>query len=169
MPPGDGFLGLVNRLAARIEDGLLVGLLGAMIALAGGQIFLRNVFDSGLGWGDPLLRVMVLWLGLLGALAATRDDNHITIDVLSRFLPDQWKNLARVVTDLFSAVVCGLIAYHSGRFVGMEFDDNAVAFAGIPAWVCESVIPLGFGMMAVRFATMFLRRLRLQPPSEAGS
>lgn len=163
MPPGDGFLGQVNRLAARVEDGLLVALLGVMIALAGGQIFLRNVFDSGLGWGDPLLRVMVLWVGLLGALAATRDDNHITIDVLSRFLPERSKSLARVVTDLFSAVVCGLIAYHSGRFVAMEFEDGAIAFAAVPAWVCEAVIPLGFGLMAVRFATMFLGRLQSTP------
>jgi TRAP-type C4-dicarboxylate transport system permease small subunit len=165
--PADKLFERLIRLAARIEDSLLIGLLGAMIALAGWQIFLRNALDSGLGWGDPLLRVMVLWLGMLGALAATRDDNHITIDVLSRFLPDRWKNLARVVTDIFSAAVCAVIAYHSGRFVAMEFDDNAVAFAAVPAWVCESVIPLGFGVMAVRFAAMFLGRL--QAPPGAGS
>ena len=167
MAPADRLLGWLNRLATRIEDDLLVGLLGAMIALAGWQIFLRNALDAGLGWGDPLLRVMVLWLGMLGALAATRDDNHITIDVLSRFLPERSKNLARVVTDLFSAVVCAVIAYHSGRFVAMEFEDGAVAFAAVPAWVCESVIPLGFGVMAVRFAAMFLGRLH--PPPGAGS
>jgi TRAP-type C4-dicarboxylate transport system permease small subunit len=164
--PADRLLGRLNRLAARIEDGLLVGLLGAMIILAGWQIFLRNALDAGLGWGDPLLRVMVLWLGILGALAATRDDNHITIDVLSRFLPARSKNLAHAVTDLFSAAVCAVIAYHAGRFVVMEFEDSTVAFAAVPTWVCESIIPLGFGVMAVRFAAMFLERL--QPPPRAG-
>jgi TRAP-type C4-dicarboxylate transport system permease small subunit len=163
VPPADKQLRRLSRLAARIEDSLLVGLLASMIGLASWQIFLRNALDSGLGWGDPLLRVMVLWLGMLGALAATRDDNHITVDVLSRFLPERSKNLARIVTDLFSATVCTVIAYHSGRFVAMEFDAGSLAFAAVPAWVCESVIPLGFGVMAVRFAAMFLGRLHSPP------
>lgn len=163
MASADVLLGRLRRVTARIEDGLLVGLLGAMIALAGWQILLRNAFDSGLGWGDPLLRVMVLWVGMLGALAATRDDNHITIDVLSRFLPDRWKNFARVLTDLFSATVCMVIAYHSVRFVVLEFKEGTVAFSTVPAWVCESIIPVGFAVMTVRFTAMFIARLR--PPT----
>ena len=56
----------------RAEDALLVILLTAMIVLACTQILLRNFFDSGIVWIDPLLRVMVLWLGLVGATVATR-------------------------------------------------------------------------------------------------
>jgi TRAP-type C4-dicarboxylate transport system permease small subunit len=55
----------INRLH-RAEDALLVVLLSTMIVLAGTQIILRNFLDSGFVWIDPLLRVLVLWLGLLG-------------------------------------------------------------------------------------------------------
>ena len=62
----------LTRTIAAIEDGLLVILLAAMTGLAGSQILLRNLWDTGLAWGDPLLRVMVLWVALLGATQGTR-------------------------------------------------------------------------------------------------
>ena len=39
----------------RVEDFILALLLTAMILLASAQIVLRNLFDSSLFWGDPLL------------------------------------------------------------------------------------------------------------------
>jgi len=140
----------------QLEDGLLLLVLVAMILLATGQIALRNLFDSGISWGDPTLRVMVLWLALLGAMAATRDHNHIRIDILSRYLPQQLKRLNQQLTDLFSALVCGLLAWHSGRFVQFEWEDGSLLFGSVPAWACELILPLGFGVMALRFALSML-------------
>lgn len=61
----------------RAEDSLLVLLLLAMILLAGFDILARSLFGGGVSWIPPLLRVLVLWLGLLGALLATRTREHI--------------------------------------------------------------------------------------------
>ncbi len=148
--PNNGTLRRLARATAAIEDGLLVMLLSAMIVLAGSQIVLRNLWDAGLFWADPLLRVSVLWVGLLGAMAATRDDNHITVDILSRMLSERARSAGRVITDLFTAAVCGLLAYHGARMVRMDYQAGLTAFAGVPAWACELIIPLGFGVIAVR-------------------
>ena len=61
----------------KIEDSLLVVILSSMIALAIFQIISRNLFSEGVVWIDPLLRTLVLWIGLSGAIVATRQDNHI--------------------------------------------------------------------------------------------
>lgn len=148
------------RATAIVEDGILVFMLAAMIALAGTQILLRNVFETGLQWGDPLLRVSVMWIGLLGAMAATRDDNHINIDVVSRFLPPRAKAASRLVTDLFTAAVCGLLTYHGARFVLFDKEAGTIAFAFVPTWVCELIIPIGFGIIALRFSISFVLRVR---------
>ena len=144
---------------AAIEDGILVFLLAAMIGLAGTQILLRNLWDTSIGWGDPLLRVTVMWVGLLGAMAASRDDNHITIDLVSRLLKDRAKSVTRVITGLVSAIVCLMLAWHGMRFVLFEREDQAIAFASVPAWVCELIIPMAFGIMALRFCTGVLAQL----------
>ena len=135
-----------------IEDGLLALLLGSMILLASGQILLRNLFDSGLVWADPLLRLLVLWVGLLGALAATREPKHISIDVFLHLMPVRSRAAVQVITALFAAAVSGIVAWHGARFVEMDFQAQATAFAGLPAWVLELVIPFAFGMIAIRYA-----------------
>ena len=149
----------LGGMLAAIEDGLLVLLLAAMIGLAGTQILLRNVLDTGLGWGDPLLRVTVMWIGLLGAMAASRDDNHITIDLVSRILKGRAAAVTRIVTGLVSAVVCGMLAWHGMRFVLFEREEQAIAFASVPAWWCELIIPVAFAIMALRFLTGALSQL----------
>jgi len=134
----------------RFEDGLLALLLLTMIVLATSQIFVRNFFDFGFVWADPLLRVMVLWLGLLGALAATREDKHITIDVLNRYLNDKLRHIARIFTALFTAIVTAIIAYHSTLFILLEQEANSKAFSNIPAWMLEIIIPIAFAIMSLR-------------------
>ncbi len=77
------------------EDAVLVVILSGMILLAAGQIVLRNFFDIGFIWSDEALRMMVLWLAVAGAVAASRNDKHINIDVLDRFLPGRCKDRQR--------------------------------------------------------------------------
>ena len=70
----------------RIEDGLILLLLLGMIVLACLQIFMRTAFNTGWRWADAMLRVLLLWTALLGAMVATRHDKHISIDVVSKLL-----------------------------------------------------------------------------------
>ncbi len=130
-----------------------------MIGLATLQIVLRNFFDSGLGWADEALRLMLLWLALLGALAATRDDRHIRIDVLSRFVPGRLRDIVAAALDAFAAGVCGVIAWQSYLFVrdARAFEDTVLG--DFPAWIAQSILPAAFGLIALRFAMNALVRL----------
>jgi len=159
----------MNHLAKRfvmllhaLEDGMMVFMLTSMILLAVGQIALRNLFDTSISWGDPLLRVMVLWVALLGAMAATRANNHIKIDLFSRFLPRHLTRWVRRVTHTFTALICSIISWHAGRFVLFEKEDAVILFSDIPAWTCELIIPLAFAIMALRFLLQ-----AIAPPDES--
>lgn len=139
------------RVLATIEDGLLTLALTATLTLAIGQILLRNIWHQGISWGDPATRVLVLWIALLGAMVATRHGNHIRIDIIPRYLPILWRSRAKRLTDLFATLVCANLAWFSGRFVRFEYEDGNLLFASVPAWACELILPLGFGVMAARF------------------
>lgn len=160
-------LATIVRTLHRIEDGVLAIMLLTMIVLATTQIFLRNVFDTGLTWADPLLRIMLLWLGLLGALAASRDNKHITIDILTRLLNNTGRNLVHLFTSLFTVSVCGIIAWHAGRFVRMEYAARTLAVGEIPIWIFELVIPVAFALIALRYLLQFVQHaLALRRPGE---
>jgi TRAP-type C4-dicarboxylate transport system permease small subunit len=151
----------------RVEDALLVLLLSALVGLAGAQILLRNVFDSGLVWADPVVRVLVLWVALLGAMAAARQGRHITVDVLARLLPSRAAAAVRALTDVFAAVVCGALAWHGARLVATEWEAGTIAVGAVPAWVAQLIVPLGFAVIGARYLALAPRRFAAA--SEAGA
>ena len=135
----------------RLEDSLLIGLLLLMVGMAFTQILLRNLFDTGIVWGDVLVRLLVLWIGMVGAMVAARRSDHISIDIVTRYLPDKIKHLATCVTEFATAVVCSIVAYFSLKFVISEYQYGAAAFAGVPVWICELIIPFAFAIIALRY------------------
>jgi len=144
----------------QLEDAILVGLLLLMIGMAVTQIFLRNLFEAGIVWGDVMLRILVLWVGLIGAMVASRHDNHITIDILDRYMPERAKVYANFVIKLFTALICTIVAYYSLLFVQMEFADGGMAFAQVPTWLCEAIIPFAFTVIALRYFLLSFMNLK---------
>lgn len=151
----------VSTTVRLLEDSLLIGLLAGMVALACLQILLRNFFDTGIIWIDPLLRVMVLWAGMIGATVASRDNRHIRIDLLSRFLGKRILLAIQVLIGLFTAAVCGIIAWYGADWVLMDYRDQLTAFNDVPSWLLQSVIPVAFGMIAVRYLLHSWRWMQL--------
>ena len=147
-------LNLFTRLNAsleKLEDILLPSLFILTLSLAVLQIVLRNIFSSGLVWADPLLKIMVLWLGMFGAMYATRKRRHIKIDILKHFLKPTLKKLTSQIVYLTSGLICLLCSYFSLTFLILEFEDNTKAFMQVPAWLIESIIPIALFIMAIRF------------------
>ena len=135
----------------RLETGMVALLVLAMVLLAGAQIVLRNAFDTGIAWVDPVLRAMVLWAAMLGALAAARDDKHIGIDFVTHFVHGRARRAMRSVTLLFAAGISALMAWHGYGLVQLDYG-SGVEVGGIPGWIVEAVIPVGFGLLALRLA-----------------
>lgn len=142
----------ITRYIRGAEDALLIASFVAMLVFAGMQITLRNFFGSGFDWIDPLLRILVLWVGMLGAVVATREDRHISIDVLSRFVPRRALPWLKRVSAIVTAIICALLAWHTFRFVRDEYAWSDVEVAGLPVWIWQSILPIGFALMTWRFA-----------------
>jgi len=140
----------------RIEDWLLISMLAAMVILAVTQIIYRNVSGGGVAWIDPLLRMLVLWVALSGAVIASRTDNHIRIDFFAKYITGKYYFYIKRIVHAYCVVICALIAWHSVSFVQMDFEYGTVAFSGIPAWITELIIPVAFGLMAFRYLLLFL-------------
>ena len=140
-----------ERFGYWLENALMTTLLSSLILLASAQILLRNVFSTGLPWGDGLIRLIVLWLALVGAIAASRDSKQIKIDVITRSLTGAPLRVALVATDAFTVAVSGLLAWHSWRFVqdSRLFGDTLVG--DWPAWIFQLILPVGFLLIAYRY------------------
>ena len=152
------WLARAARFGVALENALLVALLGFLVVFSFAQIVLRNVFSISVTWGDGLTRVVVLWLALLGALAASRDGRHIRMNALLQWLPPKLQLLTGVGSDLFGAAVSGVLAWLAFLFVRESRGD--VLLGQFPAWWFESVMPVAFALIAYRFVVHAVNRVR---------
>lgn len=158
--PQISWLTRAARFGRALENGLIVALLGFLIVFASAQIVLRNVFSIGVTWADGLTRMIVLWLALLGALAASRDGRHIRMNAVTQWLPPRLQSAAGLASDLFAAMVSGALAYLSFEFVRDSRTYGDVLLGQFPAWWFQAVMPVAFALIAYRFVAHALGRAR---------
>jgi len=156
--PDSKFLKQLERFGTMAENTVLVLLLTAMIVLAVGQIALRELFETGIIWADELIKLLVLWIAMLGSIAASRDDRHLRIDVLSHALSEKVISLTRLVVEIFAAVICGVVAWHGFRWLQIELEYQDTVLIDFPAWLAHGIVPLAFMLMTYRFALSSIKR-----------
>ena len=130
---------------------MLAVALMALLGLAVLQIVLRVGFDDGLPWAEPMSRAGVLWVAMLGALGAARQQRHIAIDAIPRLLPDAAWRAIHVLTQFAAAALCGWAAWLGWGLMQSEREFPLPFVAGIESWVPMLVLPVGFGVLGLRF------------------
>ena len=142
-------LRLIDRALTGLVNTALVGLFSVMMILAVVQVFLRYFFNSSVLWGDIANHNLVIWVGFLGAVMATRQEKHFRIDVLTRFLKPQHRLWFQCFSNLFGSVVCFYLGQASVTFLGLDAGNRT--FLNVPSTVVEVIIPVGFYLMMLQF------------------
>jgi TRAP-type C4-dicarboxylate transport system permease small subunit len=153
----------MDALLSKGEHALLVACLALMMVTAFAQIAARNLFGIGLTWSEPLVRYLVVWVGFLGAALAVREGRHITIELTSLWAPARDNRYLQAVSQLASALVCGVLAVAAARFVRDEAQIGGETLLFLPAWVPELIIPFTFAIMTLRFLLRAARPAARRP------
>lgn len=152
----------IEKVLSRAEGGLLVLFLTVMVALTFVQIMLRafhiyghfqwaNTLMGYLDWAEPLVRLLVLWVTLLGASLLTGENRHIKIDLLSELLPARWLPYRELILSSACVAVTALMTKASWSYVHMEWSFGGKLFLGMPTWIGQVILPAGFFLMLCRF------------------
>jgi TRAP-type C4-dicarboxylate transport system permease small subunit len=144
-------LHVIEQFFVRLESALLVVFLSVMILLAFSQVILRNFFDSGLLWGDQLVRHLVLWVGFMGAAVATSEEKHISIDALTKFLSSRIRSIVHLLTNVFALGVCWYLAEAAFHLYEEEQAAGGTLVLDIPSWVGVVILPPGYLLIAFHF------------------
>ena len=85
------------------------------------------------------------------------------IDVFQRLSGPRVRRVLWTITQLAAALVAGLLAWFGAGLVALEREAPVPFVLGIPSWVPMLALPLGFGLMSLRFV---LAALAGPPPPE---
>lgn len=155
-------LARIDMAIARFEGWLLILFLSLMVSLTFLQVLLRSLFIyahvgwandlmGSIDWGEPFVRLLVLWVTFLGASLVTGENKHIKIDLLTQIIPAAWLPQLDVLLSLAGALVTALMLKASLFYVGTEMSFGGNLFLGIPTWVGQLILPLGFLFICFRF------------------
>jgi TRAP-type C4-dicarboxylate transport system permease small subunit len=144
----------------RIEEKLLCLLLVAMILLACLQIFLRTVYSGGLLWIDPLLRYLVLWSGLVGAVTATAQGKHIALDIFAGRMPARLEPWIALLAQLFASLAAAGLAWAGWLFLAGEIEAGGDGPLALPLWFWNTIFPVAFSLIAGKSALLLVIQAR---------
>ncbi len=150
---------MLGSLYERLEEILLVFLTVLMVSLGFLQILFRNLISIGIVWVDPLVRHLVLWVALLGASIATRENRHISIDVLSTYLSPALRQRVQGGLQLFSALICLLLVHPAIRFLQDDYQPGKFLALGIPLWLSQAIMPVIMAVLGVRFLVQGIKNI----------
>lgn len=165
-------LARAGKTAGRFLTGLLAASLAAMLLLAAAQILWRNAFGMAIPYSEKLLEWLVLWIAMLGAMAASIGSRHITIDALSQVLSDTARRWAGVMAQLFALAACVALFFICGAYWLETRTYGETTLGDVPRWVLESILPLAFAVMSgahLAHTISLLRHGRLAGGAGAGA
>jgi C4-dicarboxylate transporter DctM subunit len=132
-------------------ENLLVALtLAALMLLPLLGIIGRKIFHSGLSGASVIQQHLVLIIGLLGGMFAARDRRLLSLSTLTNFLKGRWQIVARVFSSAFAAGITVFLSRGAIDLVQSEKADGKILAYGLPLWVVELIMPVGFGIIALR-------------------
>src|SRR5438552_1425365 len=120
--------------ATVVEIGLVVVISLTMTILPVLEIILRRVRGSGVPGGSVYVQHLTLWLGFLGALAATAAGKHLGLATANLLPHGRWRVGALVFGSMVSSATCLILAYASYQVVMANRTGTARLAGGIPEW-----------------------------------
>jgi tripartite ATP-independent transporter DctM subunit len=120
----------------------------ALLPLA--EILLRSVFQVGISGAASLGQHFGLIAGMLGAAVAAREGRLLSLSTLDSLLHGRAAALSRYFTSTVAAIIAALLCLASLEFVFAERGGGNLIVYGLPVWIGQAALPIGFGLITAR-------------------
>jgi C4-dicarboxylate transporter DctM subunit len=132
------------------ENLLLAVALAAMIFFPLAEIVARKISASGISGVASIEQHLTLIVGMLGGAVAARENRLLTLSSLGNLLKGNWRTATAVFTSAISVAVTVFLALGAWAFVQLEREGAKQLSYGIPLWVVQLSLPIGFLLIALR-------------------
>jgi tripartite ATP-independent transporter DctM subunit len=140
------------RIGSAVEEGLCWLSLLLMVLFPLADLVLKFVFKSGFPDTAGILTHLLLVLGLVSGMITTKKKEHLSIALIENFGSEKTRRFFSALTGTFSVFVVTIIAWASVSFVRIGLMGRLIGI--IPDRVFAFIIPLGYAVIALRFARL---------------
>lgn len=134
----------------RGENLVVATALAAMALLPVTEVLLRALFHGQIPGSVPVVQHLVLVVGMLGGALAARENRLLAFAGAAQWFKGRSGILARIVSGGFAAATCSVLCSASFKFVVSQRKLGKILAYGIPVWVVESLLVVGFLLITLR-------------------
>ena len=141
---------MIKAFAVEAENRIASLAFGGIMLLPLAEIATRKFLGTTIPGSGAIASALTLWLGMLGAAIAAREGKLLTL-ATGEFLPaGRISAIAHVFSGMVGAMVATIFTMGSFALVRSDRMAGDVITAGIPTWIADLALPLGFGLIAMR-------------------
>jgi len=149
---------LINKIIDQTEEGLIALLLTVMTLVSFTQVVARYVFNYSFVWALELVTYLFAWLIFLGMSYGVRVHGHIGVDALVKSLTPGKARIVGIVATILGMVYAAIVFYGGSIYVAKMFEIGIMGDdIPIPQWVPRLVLPVGYGLLFIRFGQLLYR------------
>ncbi len=151
LPIGGATLERPTGLAARAEVLISGAVLTALVAIPLLHMLGRWTLGRGIPGASGYEQHLTLWLTFLGGVLAARYGRHLALSTTAFLREGRWLFPAQLLSTTSTFVVNLALAWGAVGLVVAQRQSTEVLAGGVPLWVAQAIMPLGFFAVAVRF------------------
>lgn len=134
----------------KAENLLLIVPLVAMMLLPVIEILMRSILHTGVSGSSTIVQHLTLIVGMLGGAIAAREGRLLAISPVQTLLKGRARSAAHIFSNAFGAAICFYLCLASVQYVLAVKPLGKTLVYGLPLWIVQLVLPLGFGLVALR-------------------
>ena len=141
---------MLKAFASDLENRVASLALAGIMVLPLAEIVSRRFFGAAIPGSGAFAATLTLWLGMLGAAIAARDGKLLTL-ATGEFLPKgRIGEIAHIVSGTIGALIATIFALGGSALVHSDRLAGDHVAAGLPTWVADLALPIGFTLIALR-------------------
>lgn len=125
------------------------------------NILMRYLLKTGIPWSEEVATGCFVWTVFIGAAAAFKENQHIGIDVLVKYLSNRNKKTVRIFVDILVIIVIGFITILSIQYITTSYT-KVTPVLGVSSAFISAAIPAGFIIMLVRSIEFLVNDLKAE-------
>jgi TRAP-type C4-dicarboxylate transport system permease small subunit len=138
----------------------LIAMNAGLVVLVGSIVWgvtSRYVTEAPATWVEEVSSIAFTWMVFVGAAEVHRRGRHVSVDLLTSFLPPAIRAKQRAAAEVFVALYCFYVAW-LGLQQTIASNSATTSMLGIPLSVAYAGLTVGFVLMGSRSVQRLLRR-----------
>ncbi|PIE72715.1 MAG: small integral membrane transport protein [Deltaproteobacteria bacterium] len=116
------------------------------------EVVMRKIFNAPTIWVDEVARFFQIWAVYLGCAHILKRGKLITVELFTRSFPPGFVKCCSCIALLSVGFFSIVATYYGAGMVieSVEMGRKTSTMLGVPKWLTESAIPVGFGLLTLQ-------------------